>query len=446
MSERTATPPGLNARILRLAIPAFGALVAEPLFLLADTAMIGHLGAVPLAGLGVASTILQTVVSLCVFLAYTSTPRVARRLGAGDEPGAVRAGIEAMWLGIGLGAVLGVLGLLSARALPALITSDEAEQAPAGDYLFISSFGLPAMLLVIAATGLLRGLQDTRTPLIVSIGGFAANIALNAGFIYGLGMGVAGSALGTVVAQWGMALVYVAIALRAARRTGASLHPGIGGVRRAIVDSSYMLLRTVELRAVFVALTVVAGLAGVHELAALQILITAFSLYAFALDAIAIAAQAIVGNELGAGRADELHALTRRMVLWGVGSGVVFGALGLVLATTIGALFTSDEAVLAMLPIGFAMMAASAPLAGWVFVLDGVLIGAGDLRYLALAGLIPAALSIAAAVAVGATALSGVPFIAALWSVFIVPFLGGRAAILSVRARGEAWMRTGTAA
>lgn len=446
MSERTATPPGLNARILRLAIPAFGALVAEPLFLLADTAMIGHLGAVPLAGLGVASTILQTVVSPCVFLAYTSTPRVARRLGAGDEPGAVRAGIEAMWLGIGLGAVLGVLGLMSARALPALITSDEAVQAPSGDYLFISSFGLPAMLLVIAATGLLRGLQDTRTPLIVSIGGFAANIALNAGFIYGLGMGVAGSALGTVVAQWGMALVYVAIALRAARRTGASLHPGIGGVRRAIVDSSYMLLRTVELRAVFVALTVVAGLAGVHELAALQILITVFSLYAFALDAIAIAAQAIVGNELGAGRADELHALTRRMVLWGVGSGVVFGALGLVLATTIGALFTSDEAVLAMLPIGFAMMAASAPLAGWVFVLDGVLIGAGDLRYLALAGLIPAALSIAAAVAVGATALSGVPFIAALWSVFIVPFLGGRAAILSVRARGEAWMRKGTAA
>lgn len=435
----------LDRRILALAVPALGALVAEPLFLLADTAMVGHLGAAPLAGLGVASTILQAAVGLCVFLAYTTTPRVARRLGAGDEPGAVRAGIEGMWLGIAVGLALAIAGLLSADALPRLLASDPEVLRLATVYLAASCWGLPAMLLVIAAAGLLRGLQDTRTPLVVAGAGFLANAVLNAILIYGLGLGVLGSALGTVIAQWGMAAVYVAIAVRAARRTGASLAPGVGGVRRALADSSLMLLRNVTIRAVLIAVVAVGSLAGVAELAALQVLLTAFSLLAFALDALAIAGQSMIGHDLGAGRLDAVRAATRRLVMWGLVSGAACGALGLALAWVAGRVFTSDPAVLELLPIGFAALAVSGPLAGYVFVLDGILIGAGDVRYLALAGLIPMAASLVAYGIVAALGLHGLASVAAIWLVFGLVFLGGRALVLGLRARQDVWMRAGEA-
>ena len=173
--------------ILRLAVPALGALVAEPLFLLADTAMIGHLGAAPLAGLGLASAVLQTIIGLMIFLAYATTPSVARRLGAGDERGAVASGVDGLWLALALGTVLGVIGWLASPWLVGAFGASAEVAAQATTYLTISMAGLPAMLVVFAATGLLRGLQDTRTPLWVAGVGFTANIALNALFIYGLG-------------------------------------------------------------------------------------------------------------------------------------------------------------------------------------------------------------------------------------------------------------------
>ena len=216
--------------ILRLAVPALGALVAEPLFLLADSAMIGHLGVAPLAGLGLAGAVLQTLIGLMVFLAYATTPAVARRLGAGDERGAVSVGIDGIWLSLGLGVVLAAAGF---AATPLLLswfgaTTDVTQHATA--YLSISMAGIPAMLLVFAATGLLRGLQDTRTPLLVAGFGFAANIVLNFVFIYGLGLGIAGSAIGTVIAQWAMAAVYLAVVMRHARRTRADIRPSRDGI------------------------------------------------------------------------------------------------------------------------------------------------------------------------------------------------------------------------
>lgn len=431
----------LDRRVLALAIPALGALVAEPLFLLADTAMVGHLGAPALAALGVASTILQTAVGLCIFLAYTTTPRVARRLGAGDRRGAVRAGIEGMWLGLAVGAALGAAGLAAARWLPTLIADDPEVIRLAGDYLAASAWGMPAMLLVIAASGLLRGLQDARTPLVVAGAGFLANIALNAILIYGMGLGVLGSAIGTVIAQWGMVAAYLVIAVRAARRTGAPLAPGVGGVRRAIADSSLMLLRTVTIRAVLIAVTVVGAAAGVAELAALQVIHTAFSLLAFALDALAIAAQSIVGHDLGAGARGEVRRATDRLIRWGLVSGLACGLLGLALTPFAGAMFTSDPGVLGLLPIGFALLALSGPLAGYVFVLDGVLIGAGDIRYLALAGLAPMAASLGAYAVIGMLGLHGGWAVAAIWLVFALVFLGGRGLVLGLRARRDLWMR-----
>lgn len=175
----------LDRDILRLAVPSLGALVAEPVFVLTDTAMVGHLGAPALAGLGIASTVLQTAVGLLIFLAYATTPIVARRLGAGDRPGALSAGVDGLWLALGLGVVLLATLLPLSPVIVGAFGVEAAVATAALDYLTIAWWGIPGMLLVLAATGVLRGLQDARTPLIVAAAGFTANIALNAALIYG---------------------------------------------------------------------------------------------------------------------------------------------------------------------------------------------------------------------------------------------------------------------
>lgn len=230
--------PSLDRDILRLAVPALGALVAEPLFLLTDTALVGHLGETELAALGVASTLLQTIVGLLIFLAYATTPAVARRLGAGDRAGAIAAGIDGMWLALGIGVVLALAAWPLAETVVGWFGSTAAVNGEAVTYVTISLLGLPGMLVVIAATGLLRGLQDTRTPLVVAVAGFAVNAGLNALLIYGAGWGIAGSAAGTVLAQWAMAAVYVVIAVRAARASGIALRPGLDGVSGAALSLS----------------------------------------------------------------------------------------------------------------------------------------------------------------------------------------------------------------
>ncbi len=429
----------LDRDILRLAVPALGALVAEPLFLLTDTAMVGHLGAVPLAGLGIASAVLQTVVGLMVFLAYATTPAVARRLGAGDRAGAIRAGIDGLWLAVGLGVLLVAIGVPTATAVVGIFGPEADVAASATVYLAISIWGLPAMLIVLAATGLLRGLQDTRTPLVVAVAGFGANAALNAVFIYGLGWGVAGSAAGTVVAQWGMAAVYLVIAVRAGRAADVPLSPGLAGMSGAAASGGWLLLRTASLRIALLA-TVVAGAGlGVTGLATLQIALTLFSTLAFALDALAIAGQAMIGHGLGASDLQRVRAVVRRLIGLGIASGAVLGLAIALASPVLGFVFTTDSGVReSLVPIAL-VLAASAPLAGFVFVLDGVLIGAGDARYLALTGLVNLAIYLPL-LALGAAAES----IVAVWAAFVLGYLGARAVTLGVRAAGVRWLVVGT--
>ena len=190
----TAAPPpesgrGLSRRILGLAVPAFGALIAEPLFLLADTAIVGHLGTAQLAGVGVGTTVLHTATGLMIFLAYATTPAVARMIGAGNLPGAMARGRDGIWLGLLLGTVLAIVGWAAAPDLTAALGAAGDTHAHATAYLRWSLPGLPALLAVLAATGVLRGLQDTVTPLVVAGGGFAGNIALNVVLVYGAGLG-----------------------------------------------------------------------------------------------------------------------------------------------------------------------------------------------------------------------------------------------------------------
>lgn len=426
-----------DREILRLAVPAFLALVAEPLFLLADTAIVGHLGTDKLAALGVASAVLGTLASLCVFLAYGTTAAVARQVGAGNTSAALAQGVDGLWLGGGIGVLLTALAWPSTERIIALFGAGEHISALANTYLRIALLGLTPLLLMLAATGVLRGLQDTRTPLVVAVVGNVANIVLNLVLVYGVGLGIAGSAAGTLVAQLGSAVALVWVVMRAARRASASLRPDAAGIRRAGRAGVPLIVRTLMLRASLVVMTYAAARIGEADLATMQLALTLWTFLAFALDAVAIAAQAITGRYLGAADAEGTRAVTRRMQRWGWLSGLVTGLLLAALSPFLGRLFTSDPQVLHLLLPVLLLAALAQPLAGIVFVLDGVLIGAGDATYLAWAQLVTLGLFAPAALLVADLGLTW------LWAAFGLLFMGGRAATLLLRARGNAWMRLG---
>ncbi len=431
--------------ILRLAVPAFGALVAEPLFLIADSAIVGHLGVEQLAGVGLASAVLHTAVGLMVFLAYSTTPAVARAIGEGQLGKALAAGRDGVWLALLLGVVLAVAGFVAAEPLIGLMGAEGEVRTFAVDYLRWSMPGLVAMLLVFAGTGVLRGLQDTRTPLVVATAGFGINIVLNLWLVYGLGWSVTGSAVGTSLAQWAMACVYVVMVRRNAVRHGVSLLPSWRGIRSMTRVGSWLMLRTLSLRAAILVTVLVVTAQGAVNLAAHQLAMTIFSFLAFALDALAIAAQALIGKELGASNAARARALTQTMIRWGIGFGVLTGLLLAAAAPWVGALFTADREVQSVLAVALWILAAGQPVAGYVFVLDGVLIGAGDARYLALAGLVNLAVYLPLLAAVAWSGAAGAAGLGWLWAAFAVGYMAARAVTLGLRARSNRWMVLGSA-
>ncbi|MGW3358155.1 MATE family efflux transporter [Streptomyces bungoensis] len=442
MTQARAIPQATRRRhdreIVALAVPAFGALVAEPLFVMADSAIVGHLGTAQLAGLGVASALLTTAVSVFVFLAYATTAAVARRVGAGDLQAAIRQGMDGIWLALLLGAAVIALVLPLAPGIVDLFGASATAAPYATTYLRISSLGIPAMLTVLAATGVLRGLQDTRTPLYVAIAGFVANAALNAGLVYGAGLGIAGSAWGTVIAQCGMAAVYLHVVVRGARRHGASLRPDATGIRASAQAGAPLLVRTLSLRAILLIATAVAARLGDADIAAHQIILSLWSLLAFALDAIAIAGQAIIGRYLGADDAHGAREACRRMVQWGIATGVVLGLLVVAARPLFLSLFTDDSVVKDTALPSLLLVALSQPICGVVFVLDGVLMGAGDGPYLAGAMLIT--LGVFAPAALLVPALGG--GLTALWAAMTL-MMTVRLLTLWLRTRSGRWIVTG---
>lgn len=433
----------LNREIVRLAVPALGALVAEPAFLMVDAALVGHLGTTPLAGLGIASAILQTIVGLMIFLAYSTTPAVARRFGAGEHGNAVSVGIDGMWLALGLGAVLAVAGSLLTPLLIGWFGASPEVSAQAAAYLAPSMWGLPAMLVVYAATGLLRGMQDTVTPLWIAGIGFAANALLNWLFIYGFGWGIAGSAFGTVVAQWGMVGAYVLVIGRLARRHSASITPELSGIRGSARSGWWLFLRTVSLRIALLTTVGVATGIGTRELAGWQVVFTIFSAAAFALDALAIAAQALIGKSLGAADPGGAEHVLTRTVAWGAWFGVIVGALIAALSAVIGLAFTGDAALASLIQPALIVLAIAQPIAGIVFVLDGVLMGAGDARYLAIAGGLNLVPFLPALAIITATGVSGVAGLIWLAVAFFGIYLCARLATLGFRVRTGRWLTVG---
>lgn len=433
----------VDRQILSLAVPALGALVAEPLFVLVDSAVVGHLGTPPLAGLALASTLLVTLVGLCVFLAYATTAAVARRLGAGDGRGALQVGVDGMWLAAGLGVVLAVALWAAAPWLVGALGASGEVARQAVVYLHWSAPGLPGMLLVLAATGALRGLQDTRTPLWVAASGAVVNTVLNVWFVYGLHRGIAGSGFGTALTQLGMAAVLVVVVVRGARAVGADLRPAAGGIWANARAGFPLFVRTATLRgAILLTVWVATGL-GAVALAGHQVVNSVWGLTAFALDALAIAAQALVGHALGAADVPRTRAVLRRTLQWGVGAGVVIGLVVGGAAWLYVRLFTTDPDVRHAAVVALVVAAVTLPMAGWVFVLDGVLIGAGDGRFLAWAGVLTLVVYVPFALAVRAWAPDGATGLAWLWAAFAGVFMAARALTTGWRARGTAWMVTG---
>lgn len=435
MKLRSALRSEYDRDIARLAVPAFGTLIAAPLYVLADTAIVGHLGTDELAGLALASNVLLTVHGLMIFLAYGTTAAVARLIGAEREADAARASVQGLWLALLLGVFfLGLVQAVGSSFLRWLGGSGPA--LAAGEiYLSISAFGLPFLLLSLAGAGAFHGRQNTRTPLAIAVAGAFANLVIEVVLIYGFGFGIGASALATVVAQVGVGAIYTSRVVGWARSLGVGLQVDWPQVRRLLVTGQPLVLRTLALRGSFTFATAVAARIGVVEVAAHQVAIEVWSTLALALDAIAIAGQSLIGRWLGAGLPERAKAAARRMIQLDVGVGVALGLVILVAREQIASIFSDDPAVIATAAFLLVWVALSEPVNGYVFALDGILIGAGDFGYLGRSMLLVSFAFIVMGTTVAVTG-AGLGW---LWAA-LIGFMALRALAVWWRWRSDRWL------
>jgi len=427
-----------DREILTLALPALGALAAEPLYLLVDTAIVGHLGRSQLAALGIAAAILGGLFAIFNFLQYGTTAQVARAGGAGQSEIARRLGAQAVWLSLGFGIAVSALVAIFAEPLVALMGGEGQAAEYAVTYLRIAAIGFPAAFLALGGQGYLRGISDLRTPLVIVIAGNVANVILEVLFVYGFGWGIEGSAAGTAVAQLGMGAAFVFVILRGLRAGEA--RPDFLLARRVLWLGKWILLRTTSLIGAFVLAGAVATRFGEASIGAHQIAFQLFIFLALVLDSVAIAGQIIVGRELGAGRTERAYAAGERMIWLSVAAGGVFALAMLALAGVLPRIFTSDAQVLDETALLWPLFALMQPLNGAVFALDGILIGAGDGPYLA-GSMVVAFVVCAAALLV---ALAGDWGIRGVWAALVLLIVVRLAAMLARFRRGR-WLVTGWA-
>ncbi|MDX6479851.1 MAG: hypothetical protein QOG85_361 [Gaiellaceae bacterium] len=383
-----------DREIVRLALPALGALAAEPLYVLADTAIVGHLGRPQIAALGLAGTVLAGAFTIFNFLTYGTTAVVARATGAGREEDAARLAAQALWASLGIGfALLAGCEIVASPLLHGLGAHGRSGEY-ALTYFRIGAIGLPAALVALAGQGYLRGVSNLRRPLEIVVVANVANLVLEVLFVYGFHWGIAGSAAGTAIAQAGMGLAFVVELLRP---HAPSRRPSWREMRPMIRIGRQIFVRTAALYASFLVAASVLARMGDAEIGAHQIAYELFLFIALVLDAVAIAGQVIVGRMLGAGDADGAHEAATRMIWWSVAIGAVFAAVIAPLSHALPAAFTSDPRVLHEAALLWPFLAAMQPLGGAVFALDGILIGAGDTRYLMWSMLAASAVFIALA-------------------------------------------------
>jgi putative MATE family efflux protein len=427
-----------DREILGLALPALGALAAEPLYLLVDTAIVGHLGRAQLAALGIAAVILGGLFAIFNFLQYGTTAQVARAGGAGEEETARRLGAQAIWLSLGFGIAVSALVAIAAEPLVSLMGGEGEAADYAVTYLRIAAIGFPAAFLALGGQGYLRGIADLRTPLVIVIAGNVVNVILEVLFVYGFDWGIAGSAWGTAIAQLAMGTAFVVVILRGLR-VGES-RPRLDLARRVLTLGKWIFIRTTALMGSFVLAGAVATRVGEASIGAHQIAFQLFIFLALVLDSIAIAGQIIVARELGAGRTERAYAASSRMIWLSVAAGGVFTVAMLALADLLPRIFTGDASVLEETALLWPLFALMQPLNGAVFALDGILIGAGDGPFLALS-MVAAFVACAGILLVAAAGDWG---IRGVWAALVVLILVRLTAMLARFRRGR-WLVTGWA-
>lgn len=374
-------------QVLGLAVPALGVLAAEPLYLLVDTAVVGHLGAVPLGALSVGAIVLAQVSTQMTFLSYGTTARTARLHGAGRRAEAVAEGVQATWLAIAVGVLLVGVGQLLARPIAELLAGQGEVADAAVGWLRIALFGTPFILVTMAGNGWLRGVQDARRPLRYVLAGNGISAVLCPALVYGLDWGLEGSAIANVTAQ----VISASLFFRALRAEQVPLRPQPAVMREQLTLGRDLVVRGLAFQACFVSATTVAAHHSTAAVGAHQIVLQLWSFLALVLDSLAIAAQSLVGAALGGDDASRARGLARQVtgygLVFGCGLGVVFAAL----AGVLPGVFTSDASVLAEIPHAWWFFVALQPVAGVVFALDGVLLGAGDAAFLRTATILAAA-------------------------------------------------------
>ena len=425
-TARTPTVPSL-------ALPALVVLAAEPVYLLVDTAVVGNLGTVALGGLAVGGGLLAWAATLLNFLAYGTTARAARRAGGGDRRAAVEEGVQATWLALVLGVLVLVLFQLLAGPLTRVLAGGAGPVAEAGErWLRVAALGAPLLLVSLAGNGWLRGVQELRRPVRYVVAGSLLSLVLCPLLVHPVGLGLVGSAVANVAGQALTAALFV----QALRREDVSWRARPGALVRQLVIGRDLLLRAAVLQMAFLVAAGVAARAGTAALGAHQIALQLFFFLALVLDAYAIAAQTLVGQALGGGHRDDARATGRRVAAWGLGTGCLVAAVLLALRDVVPPLFTDDPAVLAQAAVVWWFLAGFQPLAGVVFALDGVLMGAGDVAYLrtltigaALVGFLPLSL-------LSAPLGWGLPGVWTGLTVFIAVRLGG----VLARVAGDRWL------
>jgi MATE family, multidrug efflux pump len=424
-----------DREIVRLALPALGALAAEPLYVLADTAIVGHLGRPQIAALGLAGTVLAGAFTIFNFLTYGTTAVVARASGAGQHERAARLAAQALWASLAIG--FGLLLLSEALAEPLL--SGLGANGESGHfalvYFRIAAFGLPAALVALAGQGYLRGVSNLRRPLEIVVAANVLNLVLEIVFVYVFHWGISGSAAGTAIAQAAMGAAFVVELLRP---HAASRRPSLTQMRPMLRIGRQLFVRTTALYASFLVAASVLARMGDAELGAHQIAFQLYIFIALVLDAVAIAGQVLVGRMLGAGDAAGAYEAAARMIAWSVAIGT---AVAIVLAPLYHALpraFTGDPDVLHQAALLWPLLAAMQPLAGAAFALDGILIGAGDTRFLMWSMLAASAVFIA----IAALSLALGWGIVGVWA-GLDALLVARLALLAPRFVGRRWLVTG---
>jgi putative MATE family efflux protein len=384
-----------DREIFGLALPALGALAAEPLYVLVDTAIVGHLGRPQIAALGLAGTVLSSAFTLFNFLTYGTTAVVARASGAGAHERAARLAAQALWASLGIGLALLVLCEAFAGPLLRALGAEGRSGDFALTYFRIAALGLPAALVALAGQGYLRGVASMRRPLEIVVAANVVNVVLELVFVYVFDWGIAGSAAGTAIAQAGMG---VAFAVELLRPHAASKHASLREMRPMLRVGGQIFVRTAALIAAFLAAASVCARMGDAEIGAHQIAYQLFIFLALLLDAVAIAGQVIVGRMLGSGDAEGAFSAATRMIAWSVAVGGLFAVVLLPLSHVVPRAFTEDHAVLHQAALLWPFFALMQPLGGAVFALDGILIGASDTAYLMWSMLAAGALFIVLAV------------------------------------------------